>query len=229
MKKTILFVDAGHGGFDVDTEKYHTFPEDGKNTLHSNGKRYHNEGWFYEGHFNRQMADLFMEEAMKLGFICIPIYRPFSDTWRYKDYSQPSKPIQEGSRCNLANVIWEQMQRPSALCLSFHANSNTMGTTPQTGAGGPCAFVYKLGTETATLAGKMMTPIQTMFKQRGSSLRGQLIHDNSLDMTYWTKMPSILFELGFFDNPQNADLMVMQNFRLEMAKSLAKTASENLL
>lgn len=227
MKKTVLFIDAGHGGYDPKTGKYYTFPKDGKNTLHTNGKAYHRNGWFLEGHFNRIMADEFMEAAMLEGFICIPVYRPLSDTWRYKDYDNGGV-IQEGSRCNIANTIWEQMQKPPALCLSFHANSNTMGTTPQIGAGGPCAFVYKLGSETAKLADEMMRPIQDMFAARGSSLRGQLIHDKALDMTYWTKMPSILFELGFFDNPQNADLLDDANFVRNMAQSLAKTAAKKL-
>jgi N-acetylmuramoyl-L-alanine amidase len=227
MKKTVLFIDAGHGGYTNETG-YQTFPTDGKLTLHNNGKDYHDESWFYEGHFNRIFADEFIEEAMKEGFICIPVYRPLSDTWRYNDYSQPGKPVQEGSRCNLANTIWEMMGRPNALCLSFHANSNTKGTTPQTAAGGPCAMVYKLGSETAKLADTMIRPVHELFKAKGSKLRSQLVHDNSLDMTTWTKMPCILFELGFFDNPQNADLLMIRNFRVEMAKILAKKAAENL-
>ena len=40
MKKTLIFVNAGHGGMD-DKGNTLTNPIDGKKTLHTNGKFYH--------------------------------------------------------------------------------------------------------------------------------------------------------------------------------------------
>ena len=79
MKQTILFVDAGHGGLHPMTKEYLTSETIGKKTLHTNGKAYHNNGWFYEGHFNRQMGNEFIEKATAAGFHCIPVSHPWED------------------------------------------------------------------------------------------------------------------------------------------------------
>ena len=66
MKQTILYIDAGHGGLDPMTGEYLTPPSDGKKCQHNNGKAYHGNGWFYEGHFNRQIASEFIKEKLGL-------------------------------------------------------------------------------------------------------------------------------------------------------------------
>jgi N-acetylmuramoyl-L-alanine amidase len=41
-------------------------------------------------------------------------------------------------------------------------------------------------------------------------------------------MPAILFELGFFDNPNNADLLINPTFRGEMVKVMVETFKTRL-
>jgi N-acetylmuramoyl-L-alanine amidase len=41
-------------------------------------------------------------------------------------------------------------------------------------------------------------------------------------------MPAILFELGFFDNPNNADLLINPQFRTLIIKSMVETLKTKL-
>lgn len=214
----VLFIDAGHGGWDG--KKYHTFPKDGKMTFHP-GKQYHNGGWFFEGQFDRDFAAEFTVEATQKGHHCIPVYLPMLDSWRSYNYSDPKKSFwQKGSRCDLANEIWERIGKPQSLLLSFHSNSATIGTAPQNSAAGVCSFVHKLNTPTSVLAEKMTLGMQGIFDKYGSKRRAKLVHTDSLDMTAHSDMPSILFEIGFFDNPQNADLLIKKEFRAELIEKI---------
>jgi N-acetylmuramoyl-L-alanine amidase len=206
QKETILLIDSGHGGIDPVTGLYTTPETIGKKTKHTNGKPYHGNGWFYEGKFNREFALEFMSQAKDAGFICHPVYHPWLDT-----------PLNE--RPKTANEI-QNKYATKALLLSFHSNAVAVGTAPQTSAEGVCAFVYKLGSTTAKLAEKITLNMQSVFDEYGSKRRSQLIHDNSLTITSASNMPSILFEIGFFDNPNNADLMMKPDFRKKVVKSM---------
>jgi N-acetylmuramoyl-L-alanine amidase len=214
MKQTILFIDAGHGGLDPMTKEYLTPPSIGKKTLHTNGKSYHYNGWFYEGHFNRQIASEFISEATKSGFYCIPVYHPWKDN-----------SLKE--RTDFANQQAMKLQTQS-LFLSFHANAATATTGPQMSAEGVCSMVYKLGSDTASLALVVTQNLEKIFDAYGSKRRAGLVFDNSLHITTHTAMPAILFELGFFDNPNNADLLINPQFRTLIIKSMVETLKTKL-
>jgi N-acetylmuramoyl-L-alanine amidase len=214
MKQTILFIDAGHGGLDPMTKEYLTPEKIGKKTLHSNGKAYHNNGWFYEGNFNRQMATQFITEATIAGFHCIPVYHPWQDN-------------SLADRTDTANAINQKFATKS-LFVSFHANAAGVGTAPQISAEGVCSFVYRLGTNTANLALSTTQNLEKVFDKYGSRKRSSLVLDNPLHITTATKMPAILFELGFFDNPNNADLLINPTFRGEMVKVMVETFKTRL-
>lgn len=64
--------------------------------------------------------------------------------------------------------------------------------------------------------------MQKVFDRWGSKRRAQLIHDKSLDETTYTSMPAMLFEVGFFDNPHNADLLINPEFRAEVIDAMLK-------
>jgi len=214
MKQTVLFIDAGHGGLDPMTKEYLTPPSIGKKTLHDNGKSYHYNGWFYEGHFNRQIASEFILEATKAEFYCIPVYHPWKDN-----------PMKE--RTDFANQQAMRLQTQS-MFLSFHANAAGATSGPQLFAEGVCSFVYKLGTETANLALTITQNLEKVFDTYGSKRRAGLVFDSPLHMTSQTTMPAILFELGFFDNPNNADLLINPQFRTLIIKSMVETLKTKL-
>lgn len=213
-KQTVLFIDAGHGGLDPMTKEYLTDPKIGKKTLHTNGKSYHYNGWFYEGHFNRQIANEFITKATASGFHCIPVFHPFKDNNLIE-------------RTDTANTINKQLNQKS-LFLSFHSNAAGVGTGPQTTAEGVCSFVYKLGTETANLAQVMTKEMEKIFDKYGSRRRASLVLDNSLHITTYTNMPAILLELGFFDNPNNADLLVNPTFRTSLVNTIVEVLKTRL-
>jgi N-acetylmuramoyl-L-alanine amidase len=199
MKKTILFINAGHGGLD-DNGNYTTPPTTGKKTLHTNGKKYHGGGWFYEGVFNRDIAEEFICEAQKRGYTCERTYHKSLDT-----------PL--AKRTNDANV---KASGKTALWVSFHSNAVASSTAPQTFAEGVCVFVYRLGSHTAMAANQICKAVEKVFDNYGSGRRAQLVHDKSLHETTHTSMPAMLFEIGFFDNPNNADLLMNPKFRQEV-------------
>lgn len=214
MKQTVLFIDAGHGGVDPMTKEYLTPEKIGKKTLHTNGKPYHYNGWFYEGKFNRDFAYEFIEVATKAGFHCVPVFHPWVDN-------------SLKSRTDMANKLALEYGTRT-MFLSFHANAATSTTSPQTSAAGVCSLVYKLGSDTAKLAMDITKELERVFDKYGSKRRSSLVHDNSLHITTHTSMPAILFELGFFDNPDNADLLVNPIFRSLLIKVMVEVLKTRL-
>jgi len=210
MKKTVIFLNAGHGGMNEKGESM-TDPEDGKMTLHTNGKEYHHKGWFYEGVFNRQIADEFAEKAQLLGFEIVKVYHPLYDGHQM-------------NRVRYANSLAPQINVKGKQCiwLSFHANAAGSGTAPKHSAEGVCTFVFKRGTETAKAAEQITKAMQDVFDAYGSKRRATLIHDKPLDETFHTAMPAMLFEVGFFDNPRNADLLIDPCFRSTLVDRMLK-------
>jgi len=212
MRKTILFINAGHGGT-ADNGDTMTDPTAGKKTLHTNKKFYHNGSWFYEGTSNRDFAMEFIIEATKAGFICVPVFEPQRDTPR-------------SERIAFANA-WAKGKK--SVWLSFHSNATSNSTAPQTGAEGACCFVANLTGAAAQLAKAMMPSIEAVFDEWKSKRRAQLVNTQPLDETVKTLMPAILFELGFFDNAKNADLLINPEFRAEVIAVMVQKLKENLI
>jgi N-acetylmuramoyl-L-alanine amidase len=203
MKKTLIFVNAGHGGMD-DKGNTLTNPIDGKKTLHTNGKFYHNGSWFYEGSSNRDFAMEFIAAASLAGFICMPIFDAQLDTNRL-------------DRIAFANNL---AKGKKSIYLSFHSNAAGNSINPQALAEGVCCFVGSLSGTGGKLAAEIMPDVQAVFDKWGSKRRAQLVHDRPLDETARTFMPAILFELGFFDNANNADLLINPAFRAEVITAI---------
>jgi N-acetylmuramoyl-L-alanine amidase len=214
IKKTVLLINAGHGGMNYQTGESYTDKEDGKMTLHTNGKPYHWKGWFFEGVSNRRLALEFIAQASRAGYICIPVFPPEGDP-------EPKQ------RAELANKIALELQC-RCIYLSFHSNAVTSSTSPQNSAQGVCAMVFKRGSNTAKLAEKITLAMQNVFDEYGSKRRAQLIHDNGLDETTHTAMPAILFEIGFFDNPQNADLLMDAEFCVHLIATMVEQIKRNV-
>ena len=85
-----------------------------------------------------------------------------------------------------------------------------------------------MNTDTARLAFDITKALENVFTKYGSKKRSLLVYDNSLYVTRETKMPSILFELGFFDNPNNADLLINPTFRTNLVKVMIEVLKTKL-
>lgn len=217
MKKTVLFVNAGHGGINPVTGEYTTPPTTGKKTMHTNGKPYHGNGWFYEGIVNRQLATLFMAEATARGFTCIPVYDAIEDT-----------SLQ--TRVNLANGIAKKYNAPS-LWISFHSNAFKGETR------GFNVFHMPGNMKSRELAIKTCEPVNRYFNGKGS-LNKEYVREGYawrngqrfvLFELLETHMPALLLEVLFFDNPLDADLLMMPDVREDAISIFAEEIAKNIV
>jgi len=71
--------------------------------------------------------------------------------------------------------------------------------------------------------------LEKIFDRYGSKRRASLVLDTSLHITSATSMPAILFELGFFDNPNNADLLINPTFRTALITSMIETLKTKVI
>jgi N-acetylmuramoyl-L-alanine amidase len=74
----------------------------------------------------------------------------------------------------------------------------------------------------------MTKELEKIFDKYGSRRRSTLVLDNSLHITTYTTMPAILLELGFFDNPNNADLLINPTFRTALVRTMIETLKTRL-
>ncbi|MEY4260372.1 MAG: hypothetical protein RL656_1345, partial [Bacteroidota bacterium] len=105
----LICLDAGHGGINKGTgpEKYVTYPS--KCYQHRVGK-FHSYGWFFEGVFNRSLANYLEQYLIDYGFQVKKIYEPVTDTSLNK-------------RCQLANSYASMAQH--SILVSIHGNAAT--------------------------------------------------------------------------------------------------------
>jgi N-acetylmuramoyl-L-alanine amidase len=189
-KELVLFVDAGHGGVNALGE-YMTPAIDGKKkNFGSYG--YHGKGWFYEGLSNRVIADEFMQYATENGYLCIPVYHPVNDT-------------NMTIRTSLANNTATQLGAKS-IYISFHSNAFN-GTVR-----GFNVFHYPSSVKGKIIAdeiGKLCGPYCTLW---GSNSPNPVRTEN-FHVLRETNMPSVLLETLFFDNSDDADLLMSKYFR----------------
>ncbi len=75
----VVCVDAGHGGLNkgIGPDKYVTYPS--KCFQHKHGK-FHSYGWFFEGVFNRSLANFLEHFLLDYGFQVKKVYEPINDT-----------------------------------------------------------------------------------------------------------------------------------------------------
>jgi N-acetylmuramoyl-L-alanine amidase len=209
MKKTVLFVNAGHGGRDPKTGEYTTPASNGKRCMHTNGKEYHNKGWFFEGVVNRQLAALFIAEATALGYTCIPVYDAIADT-------------SLEARVKIANDAHLRMGVPT-FWISFHSNAFKGETR------GWNAYHMPGNMNSREIATKAGARVNQYFNAKGS-INNEYVREgygwrNGERFVLYellnTKMPALLFEWLFFDNPLDADLLMMPEVREDSVSILA--------
>jgi N-acetylmuramoyl-L-alanine amidase len=197
----ILFIDAGHGGVDS-AGNYTTPPKNGKWFDHKKGI-FHKGSIFLEGVWNRAFAKAFILKATEAGFQCKPVMHPENDT-------------RLGERVELANQMFTQFGQ--GIYLSFHSNA------ANSKARGFNLFYHPNSKKGKDIAQAIVLPIQNTFIKHGSKspqpLRQGYMNAEKTAIFYVleaTKSPALLFEFGFFDNYEDATLLMKQEFIDELA------------
>jgi N-acetylmuramoyl-L-alanine amidase len=200
----LICLDAGHGGMRNGTgpEKYVTYPS--KCYQHRTGK-FHSYGWFFEGVFNRSLANYLEQYLLDYGFKVKKIYEPINDTTLNK-------------RCQLANS-YASVAKHSVL-VSIHGNAAAATT-----ARGWEIFTSPGETKAdllATCIGEQVKNATPGWVHRADYLDGDLDREARFTMLTNVSMPAVLSENGFFTNYSDAGLMIDLSWQQSIAKAHAK-------
>jgi N-acetylmuramoyl-L-alanine amidase len=200
----LICLDAGHGGMRNGTgpEKYVTYPS--KCYQHRTGK-FHSYGWFFEGVFNRSLANYLEQYLLDYGFQVKKIYEPINDTTLNK-------------RCQLANS-YASVAKHSVL-VSIHGNAAAATT-----ARGWEIFTSPGQTKAdllATCIGEQVKSSTPGWVHRADYLDGDLDREARFTMLTNVSMPAVLSENGFFTNYSDAGLMIDLSWQQSIAKAHAK-------
>jgi N-acetylmuramoyl-L-alanine amidase len=185
-----VFLDAGHGGIRPDTGYYTTQPS--KMFTHEKGK-FHNGSTFYEGVKNREYADEIAKRLMDKGINVIKTYHPWEDT-----------PLSR--RVELANYYHSNIQK--GIFFSEHSNAST-------GAAKGMSVWTSIGQTTSDfLAEEYLKFYKADLSDDGIRVREQDYEDGDGDyeenfyVLRNTNMPAVLSENLFFDNFDDARLLM---------------------
>lgn len=192
MKKFKLgiFLDAGHGGIDP-KGRYTTFPN---KCAHFANRKYHGNGWFYEGVSNRIITHRIAAKLEKKGYYPIIVSHEYLDT-----------PLTY--RTNKANILSKSFDK--SLFISNHSNAfNRLAR----------------GFEVFTSPGRTRADIlaEIYYDNMISSFGNEIIwrkesetkksKEASYTVLTRTAMPAILTEHLFFDNIKDADILISEEF-----------------
>lgn len=201
MNKTI-FLDAGHGG--MKDGVYTTSPS--KMWKHNRGI-FHNGSTFYEGVSNRLFADLFYNQAINLGYNVIKVYHPFEDT-----------SLQ--NRVDIANSYHSKIT--NGIFISLH--SNAVGK--QDSASGLSIWTTIGKTNSDLIAQKFID----IFKEELPNIKvmedlkdKDSDYESDFKVLKDTIMPAILIENLFFDNFNDASLLMNKEYQIAFTNCLIKT------
>lgn len=206
-----LFLDAGHGGIDPKTKKYTTAP--GKMFTHKSGV-FHDGKTFYEGVSNRFFAEAIAKELVSRGVNVVKTYHPWKDT-------------SLESRVEIANNYNKDIQE--GVFLSLHSDASN-GT-----AEGLAAWTSEGQTPSDVFASQLLNGynVDLNLEQKGTKLRKQIVdgdwdYEKDFYVLKNTKMPAVLIENLFFDNIDEATLLLNCNYQKEFIDSTVKTLMEIL-
>lgn len=205
---TIVFIDAGHGGINRLGE-YTTAPS--KMFRHSKGT-FHQGSTFYEGVWNRALTNQVMRKLDRLGITYMPLHHDYLDN-----------SLQH--RVDMANWYGRKFQR--SLVISTHANAFTTHT-----ARGFEIYTSPGVTSSDTVASIHWNHVNAL---RGFYPKGNQVimrttasgsdHDNEANFYILrkTNMPAILVEHLFFDNYEDAMLLMDDNIIDLFAEAQVRT------
>ena len=208
---TIIFIDAGHGGLNRVGE-YTTAPS--KMFRHTRGT-FHQGSTFFEGVWNRVLTNQVMRKLDRLGITYMPLHHDYLDN-----------SLQH--RVDMANWYARKFQR--SLVISTHANafsSHTargfeIYTSPGTTESDKVASIHWNNVNSLRALYAKGTSITMRTTPSGSE------HDNEANFFILrkTNMPAILVEHLFFDNYDDAMLLMDDNIIDLFAEAQVRTIIE---
>jgi len=194
MSKLIIF-DLGHGGINPETKQYVTAPN--KQHFH------HDFGWFHEGEWNRNL----MKEIDRL-FQDYNSKAKSNEQIRYNWYPYDHQDVSLRSRVQSYNEMTNAQSK--AVIISLHANAsqnhNGRGFEIFTSKGETLSDQY------ATMIGNEFNADQILVDS--FAFRTDYASDGDLDkeadfyVLRKTVAPAVLVEHGFFDNLEDATLLI---------------------
>lgn len=199
----LVFLDAGHGGIDPVTKKYQVLTG-GKQFTHTEGT-FHEGRTFYEGVFNRQLADLLEQALRRLGVEVVKVYHPTTDTTLQ-------------NRVDVSNAHHALVRE--GVFVSIHANA------ANTRARGFSIWTTKGQTASDALASSIFQSVDgalgKTIQMRQDRTDGDHDYEEQFFVLRNTRMPSVLIETLFFDNLQDATLLNNPQFQRQMADAIAQ-------
>jgi N-acetylmuramoyl-L-alanine amidase len=195
-KDFCVYLDAGHGGLDA-SGFYVTAPS--KMYFHDEQWTFHNGGFFYEGVFNRHVTNLVASKLKKLGITYVIVSHEYLD-------------LKLSYRAETAN--WYHRNYKKGIFISNHANASgnhqargfEVYTTPGT-------------TKSDKFADLLWEQVNSLLGDRIRMREDRLDGDHDKEARFYvlrkTVMPAILVEHLFFDNFEDAKLL-MDDFVVEM-------------
>jgi len=204
MKK-VIFLDAGHGGIDP-TGAYASQPD---NMFNHREGIFHYNSIFYEGFKNREYCDLIKKKLSAEGITVIPVYHPYKDT-RVQD------------RVHIAN--WYHVNICPGIYISEHSNATTNHE-----AQGFQIWTSKGNKESDKHGDVLLDLYEKKFEMEEYLIEDDIDDDilklltdyNDEDRDYEanfyilhkTRMPTILLENLFFDNFEDASILMEKWYR----------------
>jgi N-acetylmuramoyl-L-alanine amidase len=206
MSKPTVYLDAGHGGLTEDG--YYTT---GRRKLHKHEKgEFHGDGWFYEGVFNRIIAEGVAKELRLLGFEVIEVYKTEKDPQGILD-----RPLKD--RVDQANEHFLSHGRYGVF-ISNHANAS-----PRHNARG-FEYYTSIGHTDADRFGAIYYNYQQelvgeYIRQRTDQSDGDPDKEANFYVLRKTLMPALLIEHGFFDQYDDAMLLMDEDIQEKFIKA----------
>lgn len=206
VKDFLVFLDAGHGSLDA-KGNYVTAPS--KQFQHSKGT-FHNGRWFYEGVWNRTLTNRVAEKLKDLSIPYYMVSHEYVDT--HLSY-----------RVGIAN--WMAKKVKKSLYISNHAN-----------AGGGNARGFEIftspgKTNSDKVAELHWDNVKSTVGDRISRYRSDTSDgDHDKEARFYvltrTSMPAILVEHLFFDNFEDASLLMDDEIVERFAEAQVRTIIE---
>lgn len=207
MKAKLVILDAGHGGLSPKTGHYTTSPD--KQYKHTFGD-FHQEGWFYEGVWNRRLVG---RVAEMLSALRLPYFLLHHSWYDYR----------LSLRSTWANAIGKLYD---CLLISSHANAS-----PSRQARGFEVWTSPGPTASDHYAESLYHQVERNLG-RTIEMRSDRWSDGDHDkearfhLLVKTTMPAILIEHLFFDNYDDARLLMEDEIIDQFARAQVNTIIE---
>lgn len=212
MQEYTALLDAGHGGLDANGN-YHCIAH-GKMFKHDR-KGFHRNGFFYEGHFNRIMELRVQDELRRLGIPFISIADPIID-------------LQLKDRVTKVNH-YHNVFNGKCFVVSLHANAS-----PNQKGRGYEVFTSRGETRSDRLASLHYHHVDALLGDK-IKMRKDTFSDGDVDkeanfyILRRTKCPAILVEHLFFDNYDDAILLMDEEIQTTFAIATALACSDFII